>query len=121
MRQAREKIGVVFVHGIGEQRRFEHLDAEIRPLIDALTRRHASVTVEILGGDASTLHAERDTWKAQPSASVRAIVREPNGSEKHLCFHEVWWADVNEPYSLMKQVVFWLWGLSVGFYPDVAR
>jgi hypothetical protein len=118
---APDRIGVIFVHGIGEQKRFEHLDAEIRPLIDALTRRPASVSVEILGGNASTLYADRDTWSAQPSASVRAIVRQADGRETHLCFHEVWWADINEPYSLRKQVVFWLWGLSVWFYPDVPR
>ncbi len=116
-----ERIGLIFVHGIGEQRRFEHLDAEIRPLIDAINRRPAAVTVEIVGGDASTLHAEHDTWSAQPGAPVRAIVRDGSGPEKHLYFHEVWWADVNEAYSLKKQVRFWLWGLGIWLYPNVKR
>jgi hypothetical protein len=34
-----ERIGIVLVHGIGEQRRFEHLEGEARLLIDALERR----------------------------------------------------------------------------------
>lgn len=116
-----ERIGVVLVHGIGEQKRFEHLDAELRPLIEALKRRPTAVTVEILGGDASTLHADRDTWRAQRGASVRAIAREEAQPDRHLYFHEVWWADVNEPYSLRKQIVFWLWGLSVWLYPNMPR
>lgn len=31
-----EQVGVIFVHGIGEQRRFDHLDGQARFLIDAL-------------------------------------------------------------------------------------
>lgn len=114
-----ERIGIVFVHGIGEQRRFEHLDAEIRPFIDALRRRHSleGLTVEIVAGDHSTLRADQDTWAAQP---VRAVVRE-GGREKHIFFHEVWWADVNEPYSLRKEFAFWMWGLSVWAFPSRSR
>ncbi len=31
-----EQVGVILVHGIGEQRRFEHLDGQLRALIGAL-------------------------------------------------------------------------------------
>jgi hypothetical protein len=90
-----ERVGIIFVHGIGEQRRFEHLDAEVRPFIDALYRRDSleELTIEILAGEASTLRADQDTWSAQP---VRAVVCEAE-RETHIFFHEVWWADVNEP------------------------
>lgn len=110
-----ERIGIIFVHGIGEQRRFEHLDSEVRHLIDALRRRSPEgLTVEIAGGAEAQLKADQDTWTAQP---VRAIVRE-NGIDTHLHFHEVWWADVNEPYSLYKEASFWLWGLSIWRFPN---
>jgi hypothetical protein len=68
------RIGIIYVHGIGEQRRFEHLDSQIRPLMDAIRRvvQGTDFTVEIVGGQASTLHADQDTWASQP---VRAIVR----------------------------------------------
>ncbi|MEA2841148.1 MAG: hypothetical protein QOF41_2478 [Methylobacteriaceae bacterium] len=36
---------------------------------------------------------------------------------REILLHEVWWADVNEPYSIAKQVRFWLWGLSIWSYP----
>jgi hypothetical protein len=110
-----EHVGVIFVHGIGEQRRFEHLDSQIRPLLDAI-RRVVPVTdrtVEIAGGPMGTLRAEQDTWAAQP---VRAIVRH-GGGETHIHFHEVWWADVNEPYSFKKEIRFWSWALAVWALP----
>ena len=119
-RRRPERIGIIFVHGIGEQRRFEHLETHLRPLIDALIMRKGQMgtlaTVEIIQGSTAALHAEQETWVANPEPAIRAVVRE-NGREQHLCFHEVWWADVNESYSLMKQVRFWLWGLSLWATP----
>src|SRR5438270_475410 len=70
-----ERIGIIFVHGIGEQRRFSHLDGEVRPLIDALLRRPAKTTIEISAGSASTLLADQDTWSTQDGAPVRAVVK----------------------------------------------
>jgi hypothetical protein len=124
------RIGIILVHGIGEQRRFEHLDGELRPLIAALVRAGEAVhgktdpddpppnvTVEIVEGAASTLHADQDTWSTEFGAPVRVIVND-NGVRKHIHFHEVWWADVNEPYSLRKQIRFWCWGLSIWLVPS---
>jgi hypothetical protein len=124
------RIGIVLVHGIGEQRRFEHLDGELRPLIAALVRAGEAVhgktdpddpppnvTVEIVEGSASTLHADQDTWSTEFGAPVRVVVNDA-GVRKHIHFHEVWWADVNEPYSLWKQIKFWCWGLSIWLVPS---
>jgi len=128
--QITDRIGVILVHGIGDHRRFEHLDGELRPLISALARRgepaapsHDApprVTVEIIEGSASTLHADQDTWGTEAGSPVRVIV-EDNGVKKQINFHEVWWADVNEPYSLWKQIKFWSWGLSVWLVPAEQR
>ncbi|MEI9803478.1 MAG: hypothetical protein WDN48_02140 [Pseudolabrys sp.] len=119
-----ERIGIIFVHGIGEQRRFEHLETQVRPLIDALLRlkqeNGTRSTIEIVGASSSPLHAEQDTWAANPDAAVRVIARDAD-SEKQLFFHEVWWADINEPYSLTKQIRFWCWGLSLWATPDKLR
>ena len=123
-----ERIGIVLVHGIGEHRRFEHLDGELRPLIRALVRRSnanpadddpaasRNVTVEIIGGGEATLHADQDTWSTASGAPVRILVRDGSVT-KHIHVHEVWWADVNEPYSFWKQVRFWAWGLSIWNVP----
>jgi hypothetical protein len=112
------RIGLILVHGIGEQKRFTHLDAEIRSVIAALQRRpSARITTEILSGSGSTYSAEQDTWAAGENPSARITVIEPDGITE-INVHEVWWADVNEPYSLAKQVRFWLWGLSVWNFPS---
>lgn len=112
-----KKIGIIFVHGIGEQRRFTHLDGEVRPLLEALKRGGATVTTEISGGTASTLRAEQDTWSTHDGAPVRAFVDDPTHGKCRLDFHEVWWADVNEEYTFKKQVLFWLWGLGMWWIP----
>jgi hypothetical protein len=66
---------------------------------------------------AAAFHAEQDSWTAGPRASVDIVVRHcVHGMlrETRLLVHEVWWADVNEPYSLAKQFRFWLWGSLYG-------
>ncbi len=115
----RERIGIIYVHGIGEQRRFEHLDSQVRPLIEAIRRRQGKprMTAEIVGGAAAQLHAEQDSWTVQPGAPLRIFVDDGGDGVEIFC-HEVWWADVNEPYSLMKQMKFWVWGLSVWALPS---
>ena len=111
------RVGLILVHGIGEQKRFTHLDSQIRGIIDGLQRRPAArISVEILGGEASTYNAEQDTWASGKNPSVRVCVTE-RGDRTEINVHEVWWADVNEPYSLAKQIRFWLWGLSVWMFP----
>jgi hypothetical protein len=115
MVEVAERIGIILVHGIGEQRRFEHLEGQGRLLVDAMRRRpDAEVTVDILGAAGASYRSEQNTWGSSPS--VRIGVKEA-GQYRELFLHEVWWADVNEPYSIAKQFRFWLWGLSVWLYP----
>jgi hypothetical protein len=118
MRQTHpERVGVLLVHGIGEQRRFEHLDSQLRDLLRAI-RATGTATVEVLAGDAATFQAEQDTWRAGRYPPVRVVVAgNGTGKETHLFFHEVWWGDINEPYTLEKQFRFWLWGLSIWAQP----
>jgi hypothetical protein len=119
-----ETVGIILVHGIGEQRRFEHLDTQLRDLIAALQRRYGtgivSISVDITPGGAAAFHAAQDTWNAGPEASVTVMVDHLVGGQQRrtrLMVHEVWWADVNEPYSIAKQFRFWLWGLAVWAHP----
>ena len=117
MSKKQEHVGVIVVHGIGEQRRFEHLDWQVRCIVGALRKRpNAKLTVEIAEAPIAAFHAEHDTWGSGPS--VRVLLDDPqSGKLIQIHFHEVWWADVNEPYSLAKQLRFWLWGLTVWIYP----
>jgi hypothetical protein len=117
-----ETIGLIFVHGIGEQRRFEHLDGELRYVIQALRSlpNVSSVSVDIAPSGGAAFHAEQDSWDAGPEPSVNVYVnwRDAKGPRKtQMGVHEVWWADVNEVYSLAKQFRFWLWGLAIWNHP----
>lgn len=121
----REEVGVILVHGIGEQRRFQHLDWQMRELIRALQRLHDDkkiddFSVDVVPSSAAAFHAEQDTWTAGPEGTADIVVRHSlHGelTETHLKIHEVWWADVNEPYSIAKQLRFWLWGLAIWSHP----
>jgi hypothetical protein len=116
------RVGVIVVHGIGEQRRFEHLDGQLRYLIRALRELPEvhTATVDIAASGAAAFHADQDTWTAGAEPSVTIVVNhtvDGNLSESRLMIHEVWWADVNERYSLAKQFRFWLWGLAIWAHP----
>src|SRR6266705_3336939 len=105
-----ERIGIIFVHGIGEQKRYEHLDGEVRDIIRALEVKGCRATVDLRDGRDAAFLGEQNTWQSDPNnAPVRVLVRALGEPDKHLFLHEVWWADVNEPYSLGKQVRFWGW------------
>jgi hypothetical protein len=123
MTEGPESVGIILVHGIGEQRRFEHLDGQTRLLLDAL-RIHPGVeevSVDIGNPSASTFLAEQDSWNPGPEPAVNILVRwRPDTGairETRFAVHEVWWADVNESYSIAKQVRFWLWGLAIWAHP----
>jgi hypothetical protein len=82
------------------------------------------VSVDIAPGSAAAFQAEHDTWAAGPDPSVTIIVHHSlSGAPTvtRLCVHEVWWGDVNEPYSLAKQFRFWVWGLAVWLDPGKPR
>lgn len=123
MTESSESVGIILVHGIGEQRRFDHLDGQTRLLLAAL-RRHpgvAEVSADIRNPGAAPFQAEQDTWNAGPGPAVNLTVRwrPADGAQREtrIGVHEVWWADVNERYSLAKQFRFWLWGLAIWAHP----
>ena len=110
-----ERVGVIVVHGIGEQKRFDYLSEMVRALVPALQLQAGGpVTVDINPGRAEQAHADNDTWRTDPP--VTAVVKSGN-HRISIDFHEVWWADINEPDSLFKQMRFWLWGLAVWCHP----
>lgn len=122
LRNETEEIGVILVHGIGEQRRFDHLDGQARFLIRSLGDFVGvdQYTVTINPNAAAGYRAQSDTWAAGSDPSVTICIRHHlNGRSQwtKLQLHEVWWADVNESYSLAKQFRFWLWALSVWNHP----
>ena len=113
-----ENIGVVLVHGIGEQRRFEHLSKEVRNLVSAITAdAFANASVDVSTTRDSELFAEQQSWLAERVTPVRIHVRYNGGKtraqSKTLHIHEVWWADLDDRSSLCNRVKFWVWALGM--------
>lgn len=107
-----ERVGVLFVHGIGEQGRFEHLEAEVRNLVSAWEERGARVRVQVNTSDDAAFAARQRTWQADDQPPIEVFV-EDQGRRTRLDFHEVWWADLDEPTTLPAALRFWFWGLSL--------
>ena len=109
------KVGILLVHGIGEQRRFQHLENEVRNIASALrdapdTER---VRVAVHGSRTAAYAAEQQTWEADEAAPVFIEVTDKANAVTELHFHEVWWADLDEPATFWVRLRFWLWGLSM--------
>lgn len=98
-------VGLIVVHGIGEQQPGDHLEGVVKPLVEALNTEQRRVEVRPLA--AATGEAKR----------AEILIREVTGGVPgarlvRIGVHEVHWADINEPASIGKGIRFWLWGLS---------
>jgi len=111
-----EKVGVIVVHGIGDQGRFQHLETETRSVLDAILtkygrhRRKVTPTLTTAAGDAHL--GDQSSWVSGAKAPLHALAELPD-KIVDIAFHECWWADLNETFTLAKQIRFWLWGLSL--------
>lgn len=96
-----EDIGLLLVHGIGEQKRLEHLRctaADIASYVEETPNLHRlSVT------DRS----------AEDGLIVIDAAFADGGREKQVRLNcrEVWWADLGASGGLGAQIAFWFWGL----------
>src|SRR5262245_47759985 len=110
-----ERIGLLFVHGIGEQRVFQHLSSEVQHLVDELLRntaRYTDVTVDLRTLRSGEVGAEALTWHADQGSPVRVyFCVKGDPTPKCLECHEVWWADLDNDDSFWNQVRLWAWGL----------
>jgi len=111
-----EKVGVIIVHGIGEQKRFEFLESETRKIVDAIIanygQRRRDITPTLMTGTGDSFHGQQASWVSGGAAPLHTLV-ELEDRLIDIGFHEVWWADINEQLTLGKQVRFWAWGLSL--------
>lgn len=94
-----ENVGVIVVHGIGEQGRFEHLESETRKIVDAIFfnygHRRRDVTVTLSTGTADEFHETQSSWVSGSEAPFHALIHFKR-KIVNIAFYEVWWADVNE-------------------------
>ena len=113
------RVGILVVHGIGEQRQFEHLEEVVRNISFALQvdSNLDSVQVNVnVSGDAPYC-SEQQTWRGERTATAIIEVIDKSQKRTNLEFREVWWSDLDEPSSFQTFLSFWSWGLSLWTKP----
>lgn len=114
MAEKPRRIGLLCVHGIGEQERWEHLTSTTSKLAELL-RKHPDRRARVAIIDRT------QSWDApagkpdisEPTlAPITIQYRASDGSEAiDFECHEVWWADLGKRRGLIQSFSFWLWGL----------
>ncbi|MEA5534746.1 hypothetical protein [Crocosphaera sp. XPORK-15E] len=108
------RVGVLVVHGIGEQRKFETVEEIVRDVATAL-KADKTLKVRIILNEQNTgaYAASQQTWQADDKEPVIIEIRNAKNQVTQLAFSEVLWSDLGEPTSLQTQMTFWGWGLSL--------
>lgn len=96
-----EEVGLLLVHGMGEQKEQEHLLGTAKELASFIAATRGVAGLSIV-----------DDRDGSGSVIVDAI-RERDGAVTRTRLHlkEVWWADLGIRGGLWEQAKFWLWGL----------
>jgi hypothetical protein len=114
-RNIADRVGIVLVHGIGEQHRFEHLDEVVKNI--ALTLQDDSnvdsIQVSVNTSGDTAYQVLQQTWRSEGTATAVIEVKSKSGKLTYLEFREVWWSDLDETTSLKTFLDFWYWGLSL--------
>jgi hypothetical protein len=107
-----EHVGVLVVHGIGEQRHHETARALAQTIIRELASRGKGTVFSLIDRSGNPSTPPLSCPSADRNSSPFEVVAVPAGkSPVHIHIHEVWWADLGAPGGLMEQMRFWLWGL----------
>jgi hypothetical protein len=95
-----QRVGVLVVHGIGEQHQFEHLEEIVRNVAAALQadRNLTDVQIDVNFGNVAAYLADQQTLRTGnvPTAIIE-VKNLKSGQATRLEFKEVWWADLDEP------------------------
>ncbi|MFQ5995032.1 MAG: hypothetical protein ACE5K1_08040 [Acidiferrobacterales bacterium] len=106
-----ERIGIIVVHGVGEQRRFEHLESIASNFYKALSKdARRRPHVQLRYGDQTPRLAFSSSWRDAP-ALVRW--RKPGGRWIEASFREVHWADLDMPMTWGRWFKLIGWSLGV--------
>lgn len=101
MTRTSENIGLLFVHGIGEQKKLEHLSACAREFAALVGKSEGLIRLDV-----------RDESATEGRIVIEAVyLRGTDEALVRLHLHEVWWADLGASGGLGEQVRFWLWSL----------
>lgn len=111
-------IGILVVHGIGDQKQFDCLKGIANEIVNCfqseIEKGYVEVSVDINQADIGTFKETYPSWENGKKSPINVRIR-PNGYKKTYNLHlrEVWWADIDRPQNFGKFIKFWLWGLSL--------
>jgi len=97
-----ERIGILLIHGIGDQRQNEFLQQSAENF----------VKTALIGYGSPNLHVEMFPGVGRESPLSITLRNEQNTSR--FDFHELWWRDLGERPTFRAKIKFWLWALSLG-------
>lgn len=99
-----ERIGILLVHGMGEQQPGQHLSRHIHDLTKALMALPDVRDVQ-----------QRIVSTTPPCIGLTIVqkgtARQSELTDKTFEIREAFWADLDRPYSRSSRLRFWLWGL----------
>ena len=107
-----EHVGMLVVHGIGEQKRFETAGDLARAVGGTLAadKSHPEFSlIDRVGSDETRPTDLPSMHKDETPFEIR--VKRKGKCPVHIHIHEVWWADLGAPATLLEQIRFWFWGL----------
>jgi hypothetical protein len=118
-----QRVGILVVHGIGEQCQFEHLEEVVRNVTSALQTdvNITSAQVNINVSKDAPYRAQQQTWRGEGTPTAIIEVIDTSNKQTNLEFREVWWSDLDEPNSIKTLLSFWTWGLSLWTKPRYER
>ena len=102
-------IGLLFVHGIGEQERWDHLRNSVRELAELILQTEGQPRVTVTDRTENWPHPPGEQ---NPDGLAPITLRVwLDGEDIAFECHEVWWADLGARAGIVDVVTFWLWGL----------
>lgn len=98
------RIGIVCVHGIGDQPRYKHSDSVARDLVKILSDEYGSDSVSVQ----TSPGLDRGAFRADTTIFLkrRSVLFE-------IDLIECWWRDLGERHGLKRIMRFWSWAITL--------
>jgi hypothetical protein len=106
--KVKRKVGLLFVHGIGEQKRWEFLTGTATQFAELMRQTRDKVAVSVAVTDRTK------DWKYPPgepnkcSGAPVSLSVEYVGNVIDFECHEVWWADLGSRSGIADVITFWI-------------
>lgn len=111
-----EKIRILVVHGMGEQKRFESVEEIAANMMKSLLKDgHSEANIQVIHADSSERHSTNASWRDVPVYIHWQPKSNESDSDKwiEVSFREVYWADLDRKRNFRNVSRFLWWALSI--------